>query len=87
MNSQFKKLYKSDEENLYEVKRKTIPFEQSLYGRSPLHKPYISPTKQYSDVEIQQQQAIYKENYLNPRLSFMKDSLEVLKKLRQLEGK
>jgi len=75
-----------DEEKLYDIKSKTVPLEQSNYGRSPLFKKTYTPPKLYSTVEVIQQQQIYRENYHNPKISaLMQSSLEVLKKLKESE--
>jgi hypothetical protein len=81
-----------DEEKLYEIKSKTVPFEQSIYGRSPLFRDIHQPPKEYTDIEAFQHKSIYKEAYEkakagDTRLSFMKDSLDVLKKIMEQEGK
>lgn len=92
----FNKLYKSDEENLYNIKRQTVPQELSDSYRSPLsyhnQQPwYRKQPKRYTEVEHIQHQYIYREAYEkskhDSRLSFMQDSLEVLKKIMEQEKK
>ena len=95
MNDQFKKIYKSDEESLYETKRRTVPQELSDTWRNPLNNQtlwYQKAPKEYSEVEAVQHKLIYKEAFEkakagDPKLSFMADSLEVLKKIMEQEGK
>lgn len=75
-----------DEETLYNIKRKTVPFSDSIYGRSPLHKKYVAPPKQYSEVDIINQQHTYKQNYHNPHLKdLMHSATQVLLKLIEKE--
>lgn len=95
MNDQFKhKIYKSDEENLYNIKRQTVPQELSDSYRSPLsyhnQQPwYQKQPKFYTEVETFQHRCIYREAFEkskhDARLSFMQDSLEVLKKIMEQE--
>lgn len=95
MNEQFKhKIYKSDEEQLYNIKRKTIPQEYSDTWRNPLNNQqpwYQKASKHYTELETVQHKLIYKEAYEkakhDPRFSFMQDSLEVLKKIMEQERK
>lgn len=81
------KRYKTDEERFQDIKSKTVPFEQSIYGRSPLFREkQTSTSKEYSEVEVFQQQQIYKENYHNPRLKeLMGIATEVLLKIMEKE--
>lgn len=89
MNDQFKKIQKSNEEHLYEIKRKTVPQEQSDTWRNPLNNQtpwYKKESKHYSEVEHLQHQMIYKENYHKPNLApLMKASLIVLNKILEQE--
>lgn len=96
MNTQLKKIYKSDEESLYEVKRQTVPQHESSTWRNPLaynnQQPwYQKEPKHYTELETVQHKLIYKEAYEkskhDPKLSFMKDSLIVLKKIMEQEKK
>jgi len=92
MHNQLKKLYKSDEESFYEVKRRTVPQELSDTWRNPLNNQqpwYQKKPKHYTEVEHIQHQCIYREAYekakYDKRLSFMEDSLIVLKKIMEQE--
>ena len=95
MNSQLKKIYKSDEENLYEIKRQTVPQHESSTWRSPLNNSqpwYQIAPKQFSEVEKLQHKLIFKESYEkakqgDPKLTFMADALLVLKKIMEQENK
>ena len=76
------------EEELYNIKRKTIPFEDSIYGRSPLHKETSSTPKSYSEVEKFQQQQAFKQNYHNPKLKdIMGPATQILLSLMDSEHK
>jgi len=82
----------SYEEKLYEIKRKTVPQELSDTWRNPINNQqpwYQKASKEYSEVEVVQHKLIYREAYekakSNPRLSFMEDSVTVLKKILESE--
>lgn len=95
MNSQLKRIYRQDtqEEQLYDIKHKTVPQHESSTWRNPLNnqQPWFKKEpKHYSEIEHIQHQAIYKETYEkaksgNPSFSFMADSLLVLKKIMEQE--
>ena len=89
MHSQLKKIYRQDtqEEQLYDIKHKTVPQHESSTWRSPLNnqQPWYSlAPKQYTELEHIQHQAIFKENY-HKKIPFMADALLVLKKIMESE--
>ena len=96
MNSQLKRVYRQDtqehtsvEEQLYDIKHKTVPQHESSTWRNPLNNQqpwYQKSPKAYSEVEIQQHKEIFKENY-HKKLPFMADALLVLKKIMESEKK
>ena len=76
----------SAEQQLYEIKSKTVPIHESVYGRSPLFKPLSFAPKHYSEVEVFQHQQIYRENYHNPALKeLMEAATEVLERIKNAE--
>jgi len=94
MHTQLKKIYRKDvdEESLYNIKRQTVPQHESSTWRNPLNNQqpwYQKQPKHYTEVEHIQHQCIYREAYEkskhDSRLSFMQDSLEVLKKIMEQE--
>jgi hypothetical protein len=96
MNSQLKRVYRhhtqehtSVEEQLYDIKHKTVPQHESSTWRNPLNNQqpwYEKAPKQYTEVEHIQHQLIFKENY-HKKLPFMADALLVLKKIMESEKK
>lgn len=107
MNNQLKKVYKakysdnpdykSVEQQLADIKSKTIPPEFSDSWRSPLaynnQQPwYQKAPKEYTEIEQVQHKLIFKETYQKAKdgknnLSFMQDALTVLKKIMEQENK
>ena len=76
------------EQELVDIKRKTVSFEDSYIGRSPLYKKTFTPTKSYSEVEKFQQQQAFKQNYHNPRLKdLMGPATQVLLSIMDNEHK
>ena len=96
MNSQLKHIYKqsTQEEQLYDIKHKTVPQHESSTWRNPLNNQqpwYQKAPKQYTEVETVQHKLIFKESYEkakhgDPKLTFMADALMVLKKIMEQEA-
>lgn len=77
-----------NEQALAEMKQKTIPKEESIYYKSPLFQSQQPTTKQYSECEIVNQQAQFKQNYHNPKIKeLMNDATKVLLDLMEKENK
>ena len=95
MNSQLKRVYRQDtqEEQLYDIKHKTVPQHESSTWRNPLNNTqpwYQKAPKEYTEVEHVQHKLIFKESYEkakqgDPKLTFMPDALLVLKKIMESE--
>ena len=79
------------EQELADIKRKTVPQEESDYYRNPIHHQPTTlhqPHKSYSEVETFEQQQTFKQNYHNPKLKdLMNSATQVLLALMQNEGK
>jgi len=87
-----KMIYKNPEERLAEIKRQTVPQSESDIWRNPMNNQqpwYQKAKKSYTEVETFQHRCIYREAFEkskhDARLSFMQDSLEVLKKIMEQE--
>lgn len=89
MYSQLKKVYRSEEDRLADIKRQTVPQSESDIWRNPLNNQqtwFKKEPKKYSEVEHIQHQLIFKENY-HKKIPFMADALLVLKKIMESEKK
>lgn len=78
-----------NEQELAEMKRRTVPQHESNIWRNPLNNQpsyrNVQP-KQYSEVEIVNQQSQYKQNYHNPFLKdLMQSATQVLLKIMEDE--